>query len=242
MSEGEQCKACPIGTYNPSSGEIGATACLDCPGNFAAGLGFCIECPEGAIYNFTTTFCDDCPAGTYHIFAANTCNACPQGEYSSTARSTVCTKCGEGSFNDESGKAKCKQCPRGTYGPNVGAKSKEECVKCHVLCKECFGASSAECYSCSESPEAVMEGESTCVCPSHFFYNSATHKCEECNALCVDCFGSSSEQCEGCNTTVGFEVEGQEHLCVPYCLLLESHFASASTCKRKTSCCLSVSC
>jgi len=112
---------------------------------------------------------------------------------------------------------------------------KDDCVKCHPLCKSCIGPLPTQCMECFTNKGAIFVASSTCECEKGFYYDSNFHKCEKCDAQCTECYGSTNRECTKCNSEIALSVENHNSWCVSDCDFInsatESYFISGKSCK-----------
>ena len=126
-----QCKKCPIGYHQPSTG---MTLCLSCkPGQYQSEESklVCIDCPAGYSQSFpSASNCTGCePGETQAVTGATACNWCTAGRYEPNpiSTNTVCGQCPEGWAQPHDQYPDCDQCVGGTYQDGQGASSCKDC-------------------------------------------------------------------------------------------------------------------
>lgn len=143
--------SCPVGKYNPSSGQVDSSACVACTagyyclGNTATPSLTCkagFYCTGGSATDsqysatpghYTSSGASseaNCLAGTYQPSSAqSSCLSCPAGFYCPTAAMTTPTICPTGSYCP-SNASSATPCSSGTYNPYEGMKSSSDCLDC----------------------------------------------------------------------------------------------------------------
>ena len=178
-----QCKKCPIGYHQPSTG---MTLCFSCgPGQFQnqETQSTCIDCPKGYSQSFSsasnctgclpgetqavagTAACNHCRSGRYEqaSLAINTvCTACPKGWAQSKDHQAGCNECTPGQYQDVKGESSCKQC---TPGFSAGTETEKGRVS---LCPECpagystNGHGQKKCEICTTGKYQDTGGQTAC--------------------------------------------------------------------------------
>ena len=78
LTSNRECKACPVGKYQPTTNHT-RTACSNCPaGKYST---------EGS------SSCEECLAGTYSAAGAPSCTSCPSNTFTASNSSSRCTPC-----------------------------------------------------------------------------------------------------------------------------------------------------
>ena len=125
----DNCRPCPVGTYQDSTGNAAclpclpgqmgnATGCHDCPqGKVSrkAGASNCADCDAGRSTGTTgSAKCTNCEAGTYSSTVGQECQACMPGQYRSSKDAagvdtdpTSCQACKPGFYQDSERQASC---------------------------------------------------------------------------------------------------------------------------------------
>jgi len=201
---GEECVACPTGSYCPGNdsayqcpageyaSDVGSTSCYPCLVNYysdTAGSSACTPCPadsftdgEGAVE------CLTCPPGTEYGGGAE-CNACPAG-YVSAGGADTCTACPAGT-EASADQASCVDCPAGRYNSTPGG-----------LCAVCptgsvsFGGAEA-CMACPSGTYSSAEGDLCLFCDAGTYSAGGTATCDLCPEGTYSDMGS--ESCTQCD-------------------------------------------
>ena len=188
-STGEECRNCPVGTYqdevgssickecatnSPAAGE-GLTTCVLCSPPLVPRDGACRPCPDGQFYPlYLQGVCLDCPAGMWSDQVSGGCQLCPEFSTSpgGTGRSGCacragwmmtrdyrCVMCPAGQSSVSGGM--CQNCPNGTFAARPGM----------GLCEPCPGG------MVSSNGATVCE-----ACPSRFTPSPDRGSCVICPA------------------------------------------------------------
>lgn len=141
----DDCKACPEGSAESSTGQTSCTVCT--AGRFSptSGLRDCFACAVGQYSSDGATRCTLCPAGRQQekdgqsgcnlcvagyyqdSRGAAECNACEVGRYSVTAGATSCVDCLVGEYQEQKGQSSCKPCEKGFFQDTPGAGDCKQC-------------------------------------------------------------------------------------------------------------------
>ena len=193
-----ECRECPSGWSQSSSGRIECSQCL--PGKYAGNKGAtsCIKCQPGKQTDTARLNCQDCTAGKYDVGTA-LCLECPAGYVSSLASteckpcaagrasegsSTECTICPVGTSQFDEGRATCSQCPEGSVAP-VGSK---ECYKC--LPGTASQESPVKCLDCPVGKSQPESGRPQCTSCDDQSYSSFNRiECSSCPKTGATCNG-----------------------------------------------------
>jgi alpha-tubulin suppressor-like RCC1 family protein len=130
-SNGGNCVACPLDTFNEKTG---ASVCSACPQGYGT-LGYgatsratCIpDCDPGSFglaqgLETIQMPCIPCAAGMYQPFFKQTsCIFCPMGKFSDSSGASYCKDCQLHTFANNSGQSSCALCPNSTFTLNTGA-------------------------------------------------------------------------------------------------------------------------
>ena len=176
------CHSCPVGTYQPGTGE---TSCLPCePGTFSnqAGATVCEECRPGS-YAPTQymSACLDCGPGTFqNISGQETCISCPKGSFQGSSGAIECELCNVGTFSAADGSESCSPCSIGSYQASRGKTECELCDPGHFA--NVTGLS--VCAACPRGKAAISKGATECddCKPGQFSPEEGASECENCAA------------------------------------------------------------
>ncbi|NXG84502.1 SVEP1 protein, partial [Stercorarius parasiticus] len=144
------CISCPLGHYQPESGQPS-----------------CLPCPRGRYVNFTrSTACLPCPPGNYaNESGAAACRACEKGYFSSKQNAAFCLPCLPGSFCNTTSCTGCRPCPGGQEAPREAS---EECTPC--LPGMFKGPSDSTCKLCRTGEYQLQRGKESCdLCPENHY-------------------------------------------------------------------------
>lgn len=182
IPNGNKCKNCPAGTFNPDQG---ATRCQSCPSGKTSNAGatschFINKCPAGTYMERATGVCHLCPINTFSNRAGRTsCTNCPSGTHTTTTGSTHCVpnqNCPPGSFvNGGNG---CALCPVNTFSNTVNAETCNTCPK-GTYTKTSGSTSCIRKTYCG--PGKFHNGNQCQVCPRNTYDNSVG------NTECTPC-------------------------------------------------------
>jgi hypothetical protein len=125
-------KACPAGTYDPSTGSTSEGACAnDSPGTYSPeGSADKSECSPG-YYTASERqeYCRPSAPGHYASgFGATSESACSAGHFSFVSGSVTCQTTPEGHYDAGVGNSHPIPCPAGSYDPDEGSTSPAACV------------------------------------------------------------------------------------------------------------------
>ncbi|KAM6075804.1 uncharacterized protein VSU04_003540 isoform 2-T2 [Chlamydotis macqueenii] len=144
------CTSCPLGHYQPKSGQPS-----------------CLPCPRGRYANFTrSTACLPCPPGHYaNESGAAACTACEKGYFSSQQNAAFCLPCLPGSFCNTTSCTGCLPCPG---GQEALREASEECTPC--LPGMFKGPSDNKCKLCRTGEYQLQWGKESCdLCPENHY-------------------------------------------------------------------------
>jgi len=170
--------------------------CLPCDQNCKACIGksnFCINGCEKP-YLFKDNKCiADC-GDSYASYKGN-CEPCDIGCASCkfVDNKKICLSCDSDKYMSDN--ICVSECPYGQYGNQETGL----CEYCSSECKECFGKTFHECYSCNTKEGYMMLKENTCLLPTctvGFYYNKTQSECQNCPAECTEC--SNFTNCATC--------------------------------------------
>lgn len=138
------CEPCPIGKYQPESGQ---TTCLDAPaGTFVA--------VEGS------TEATLCEIGFYQDETGQfSCKAAPAGSFVAAKGATLASKCPLGRYQPETGQSFCFDAPEGSFVSTVGA---EAATLCPIGEYTDFTGATA-CLACDAGFTTNGPGATSCV-------------------------------------------------------------------------------
>jgi hypothetical protein len=149
---------CPIGTYQPSTGQMFVGACLFCsPGGYCGSTGlsavsgpcaagyFCTGnatlaapvdgvtgnvCPIGSYCTVGSSAAKVCPVGTFmNVTAASVCYTCPAGFYCGTQTINP-VACPAGAFCPAGSNSTLSRCPSGSFNNMTGLSAAADCMPC----------------------------------------------------------------------------------------------------------------
>jgi len=197
----------------------------------------CDECAENV--GFLNTIDGGkclCFEGYYFDLAdpPNYCKPCDKFCKNCEGVSTNCTECVDNPGVVHTGKCECINPGYFEYynstSPNF---HKEECVKCHPLCKKCIGPLTNQCGECYILEKgAKFISPDTCACEPNFFYDSNQEKCMKCHPLCKSCSDYGNDNCIECNKTISFSVEAKTGLCISDCMVISGYYRKDNECKK----------
>ena len=152
-----ECKLCPGGWHNPSTGAVECTfcgagrysgigwgICYNCAAGYYSdqvgqtSVNTCVSCAPGKYQDKTGQIsCESCPAGKYNDqvgqTSSSTCVSCGPGKYAVSDASSFCAVCAAGRYSARWGQASsstCEACPAGTYSSTTGATISSQCQAC----------------------------------------------------------------------------------------------------------------
>ncbi|CAJ1450865.1 unnamed protein product [Effrenium voratum] len=71
-------------------------------------------------------------------------------------------------------------------------------VRCHLLCRTCYGPEASHCLSC-RAPLVLNNGScSETACPPTKYYDWMTYQCQPCHETCAQCSGPGAGACTEC--------------------------------------------
>jgi len=175
-----QCKNCPIGYHQPSTGmtlcfscnpgqfqnQETQRTCRDCPRGFSQSFpsaGNCTECSTGETQPVAgTAACNHCTKGRFGAYTAayeTLCPQCPKGWAQASDHQSACVTCAPGKYQDGAGETDCNPCSRGRFSSQLGRTS--ECEGCPkgYFAKD---TASSECEGCDTGQYQDSGGQSTC--------------------------------------------------------------------------------
>ncbi|NWU61051.1 SVEP1 protein, partial [Pterocles burchelli] len=144
------CTSCPLGHYQPESGQLS-----------------CLPCPRGRYANITrSTLCLPCPPGHYaNESGAAACRACAKGYFSSQENAAFCLPCLPGSFCNTTSCPACLPCPG---GQEALREASEECTPCRPGTFK--GPSDNNCKLCRTGEYQLQWGKESCdLCPENHY-------------------------------------------------------------------------
>ncbi|KAM6267653.1 uncharacterized protein M6G45_004533 [Spheniscus humboldti] len=144
------CTSCPLGHYQPESGQPS-----------------CLPCPQGRYANFTrSTACLPCPPGHYaNESGAAACRACEKGYFSSKQNAAFCLPCLPGSFCNTTSCMACLPC---LGGQEALQEASEECTPCPPGMFK--GPSDNKCKLCRTGEYQLQRGKESCeLCPENHY-------------------------------------------------------------------------
>ncbi|NXH78733.1 SVEP1 protein, partial [Hydrobates tethys] len=144
------CTSCPLGHYQPESGQPS-----------------CLPCPQGHYANFTrSTACLPCPPGHYaNESGAAACRACERGYFSSKQNASFCLPCLPGSFCNTTSCTACLPCPGGHQALQEAS---GECAPCPPGMFK--GPSDNKCKLCGTGEYQLQRGKESCdLCPENHY-------------------------------------------------------------------------
>ena len=200
ISNTEQCKVCPLGTYTILAGSTVPESCVSCPNNTVP---FALIDSVSGIYTGQTCTCQE---SFYR--ADQDCQLCPIGTYKDKTGDDPCIPCGVDYYGTESGSnspSQCQPCPEGTWteGNLVNALA-SSCV-----CKPGFSSdgSSSKCTSCISGSYKNLSGSEPCnLCPLgtySFSTRAGISACSRCPPNSVTLSEGQSSR-NGCLCAPGF--------------------------------------
>ncbi|XP_054681088.1 multiple epidermal growth factor-like domains protein 9 isoform X1 [Grus americana] len=149
-TDASACTSCPLGHYQPESGQPS-----------------CLPCPQGSYANLTrSTICLPCLPGHYaNESGAAACRACEKGYFSSQQNAVFCLPCLPGSFCNTTSCTGCLPCPG---GQEALQEASEECTPC--LPGMFKGPSDNKCKLCRTGEYQLQRGMETCdLCPENHY-------------------------------------------------------------------------
>ncbi|EAR94054.2 variant specific surface protein S2, putative (macronuclear) [Tetrahymena thermophila SB210] len=183
------CKSCIDGSscdfcYSPYTIHEISKQCVQCQqiASFYKDVNFCRKCDSSCkeCNGGTNKQCTECYQETY--LYQSTCLACPSNCLD-CSNSNSCNKCKDKYYVHEVTKL-CVICEslKGHFKEGI------YCKKCNVACKECFGPTDAECYTCNELYFRTEISQNRCQkCPNNFYLESTKQNCQNCNFQCIPC-------------------------------------------------------
>jgi hypothetical protein len=195
-----KCKECPAGKYSGRCKATSISSCIACEkGKYQnnTGQSECMQCREGTYtHSKGQSTCISCPGGHQCISGVpipcsegyfkrknedGNCQKCEKGSYLAQcigSRKVVggeaCAFCPQGKFQNERGRGACVSCPINTYNMKEGAKGVDKCLDCkddiHPLS--------------TTNGTKGGSSQSSCLCPSGYFFDSSTCKVCPIGATC----------------------------------------------------------
>jgi hypothetical protein len=103
---------CPVGTFNPGTGQGGCTPCPRGQFQDETGRSACLLCPPGSFQSrFGNTTCEVCPLGRFALSSGTPeCEPCDFGRYADTTNSSQCLSCPAGRQQNLQGASTCLVC------------------------------------------------------------------------------------------------------------------------------------
>ncbi|KAK3591334.1 hypothetical protein CHS0354_028441 [Potamilus streckersoni] len=231
------CQTCPIGTYQPSSGQ---TSCISCPSGTttlqtaSTSSTQCVAICGSGFFRSTSGTCQACPIGTYQSSTEqSSCISCPSGtttnQVASTSQAQCVAICGSGFFRSSS--STCQVCPIGTYQPNTEQSSCISCpsgtttnqvastsqVQCVVVCLEGFFFNPLGfCQVCAIGTYQPSSGQTSCiVCQSGTTtLQTGSISSTQCVAICNSgFFRTTSGNCQACPIGT-YQPSTEQSLCI----------------------------
>ncbi|NXP46243.1 SCUB2 protein, partial [Heliornis fulica] len=144
------CTSCPLGHYQPESGQLS-----------------CLPCPQGRYANLTrSTKCLPCLPGHYaNESGVAACRACEKGYFSSQQNAVFCLPCLPGSFCNTTSCTGCLPCPG---GQEALQEASEECTPCRPGMFK--GPSDNQCKLCRTGEYQLQWGKESCdLCPENHY-------------------------------------------------------------------------
>lgn len=202
------CADCPVGTYQPLTGQ---TTCLRCPaGTYQNGIksATCLPCSPGS-YSASTgaQTCVNCLEGTYAVgqfqlgffqVGATQCSLCPAGWTTTSTGQTSCIQCQAGQFSAIPGAPACETCQAGSATPFVQQTSCQLCPPGTTV----TSTGQTACSYCNVDTFNEVAGYPICKnCPTGYFTNVTRG-----NTYCITCndgeyvlnAGGTQKQCAKC--------------------------------------------
>jgi hypothetical protein len=215
-NESSDCKDCEIGRYGD---EEGASACKGCPvGKYSKDIGrwgHCYNCTAGkygdVLGSTKASDCKACMVGRYQPLEGQTslgaCEFCSSGKYSNESgaiQSSVCKDCPVGFYNGFEHSNECYSCG-GHHGDNYADETGlTECKDCPLgFFQEGYGATAAECDSCSAGKYVTLEDNViVCVACPHGQYQdqNGMYECKYCTQTGKYAGGEGLAECLDCPT------------------------------------------
>jgi hypothetical protein len=223
---GENCQACPAGTYSMMPG---GSSCMTCfPGSFtpSSGLSTCKLCP----INTTTppfTKCTKCENGSYTRFEGSVvclcsagtlpsegkCELCESGKYQpyneDENKSLECSSCQPGFYNPAQGSSSCIGCPIGKYQDQWGSTI---CIQCGSYSNTTLTSATSPNYcKCVAGTTRDAFGVSCVPCPPSYYQNLADQ--EDC-LICPKYYTTTEYGSTICNVCLAGAIKVNQK-CVP---------------------------
>ena len=224
----DNCRQCPIGTYNPEPTSGGIEQCLACPENTYnenTGRAACTPCPDGSTTQNVTgsdSYQDcKCAAGMFMSSgSSHICKPCINPAYTSdegTIGSTsnqacticnvgfqrngdVCEECPVGQYKADVGDGPCLVCSDATYTPNTGM---TECLQCPMgHC--CAGGRRYQCNKGTWADIGVA-----CRSGTRALNNSSFKK-----GMCIPCNGGCTTMGKGAVSNDECVIKSAKRFCI----------------------------
>ena len=170
-ADGQECTACPAGSFKE---EKGATKCDACEaGTYSS-----------ATASVSSDACVTCPANSASAAGSAAANDCVCEPGHTGANGGPCEPCPPGTFKEDIGAGECTLCESGTYSKASGAASKDTCTLCSAVSSSKSGAGSTTC-ECNAGYTGPDLGPCD-PCPA------GTYKDIAGSGVCVECHDQSS--------------------------------------------------
>lgn len=181
------CKQCPVGTYQPQSGQNGCKPCQGADIAAMEGSASCTPCGTNEQPNSRRTACT-CVRGASRAEENGACEICPPGTLSALG-SDPCIPCRRNTFQPLPGQTRCVPCPNGSFATG-GARECTSCPQGEVLigltCGRCpagqlYSRFDLTCEPCNPGTFKSMQGQGPCLrCRDGTFSDAGATQCFEC--------------------------------------------------------------
>jgi len=199
------------------------TECLkSCPDKHYVDSGVCLPCDQNCKAcigktNFCINGCED-----PYVFKDNKCiEDCGEGYTKNNGKCEPCDK-GCASCKYEGILKKCLTCDENKFMINNTCTDKclqgqfenietGLCEFCSKECKECFGNTFHDCYSCNKKEGYIMISDNTCMLPTctiGFFYNTTVSECQNCPNECSEC--DNFQNCTNCQRGYAYDYSNKK--------------------------------
>jgi len=212
------CLECPTGQYQPA---IAQPSCNPCgpytylPTTKGTSISECIPCPSNSFSSSAAKICT-CDSGFYYDsnigpgVGKSYCQPCHAFCDGCVDDSKKCSKCAllPGIYDAGPNQCLCDT-NNGYYVLETGG-SKDQCLKCHLLCKTCHGPSNSDCDSCKADISDLLPYDNhICKCKETWFFdiNDSSKHCKPCAKFCAECIDSEAK-CTTCVDNPGVVHKG----------------------------------
>ncbi|KAL4470417.1 hypothetical protein ABPG74_012028 [Tetrahymena malaccensis] len=184
--------------------------CFDCASNCKSCTGIevekCTQCIQDYFF-MPDKKCAICPINEKYFINNKNCQKCHDScQTCSDDKETSCKTCINNLIIDKQDR-KCKPCDTNN---GFFLNSQNECEKCHSTCKQCDGASEANCKVCNQDL-SFLDGKCQKCDTENSYYIDNNNQCLKCHESCKTC--SSKDACIKCIDGMSFNQNQSSKLC-----------------------------